>query len=43
MTFNRCFCYAETGDKLFGWDWWKNSKDMTCGKSQNKYTKFIHH
>lgn len=30
----RCFCYSETGKRIFGWDWRNNDADnnMTCGE-----------
>ncbi|KAG5681650.1 hypothetical protein PVAND_011065 [Polypedilum vanderplanki] len=33
----RCFCYAETGEKLFGWDWWRNAINMTCACSRQRF------
>lgn len=30
----RCFCSTETGEKIFGWDWWWNVEKMTCACSQ---------
>lgn len=28
----RCFCYSEDGKRIFGWDWYRNTERMTCGK-----------
>lgn len=28
----RCFCYSKTGQRIFGWSWWKDADDMNCGK-----------
>lgn len=33
----RCFCYAKTGEKIFGHDWWKNADDMTCACSRQRF------
>lgn len=33
----RCFCFAQTGAKIYGWDWWTESDNMTCGKVKNKF------
>lgn len=30
----RCFCSSETGEQIFGWDWWKDANDMTCACSR---------
>lgn len=30
----RCFCVDDSGDRLFGWDWWKDADDMTCACSR---------
>lgn len=30
----RCFCSTETGQKIFGWDWWRNADKMTCACSR---------
>ncbi|CAO1388383.1 unnamed protein product [Diamesa hyperborea] len=32
----RCFCYAETGAKIYGWDWWNESEKMTCACSRQR-------
>lgn len=36
MTF-RCFCFAETGEEIFGWDWWRTADDMTCACSRQRH------
>jgi hypothetical protein len=36
-THTRCFCYAETGEKIFGWDWWANADNMTCACSRQRH------
>lgn len=33
----RCFCYSEKGDKIFGWEWWKDADNMTCKCSRQRY------
>ncbi|CAG9804770.1 unnamed protein product [Chironomus riparius] len=33
----RCFCYSETGEKIFGWDWWKDSDKMSCACSRQRF------
>lgn len=33
----RCFCYAETGEKIFGWEWWRKSDEMTCACSRQRF------
>lgn len=33
----RCFCYAETGEQIFGWDWWRNADKMTCACSRQRF------
>lgn len=30
----RCFCNNEDGERIFGWDWWRNSAQMTCACSR---------
>lgn len=30
----RCFCSSEDGEKIFGWEWWKNAAKMTCACSR---------
>lgn len=30
----RCFCSTDIGDKIFGWDWWRNADKMTCACSR---------
>lgn len=34
----RCFCYAASGEKIFGWEWWKDADNMTCKCSRQRYT-----
>lgn len=33
----RCFCFAATGERLFGWDWWRNADEMTCACSRQRH------
>ncbi|XP_055842142.1 uncharacterized protein LOC129909166 [Episyrphus balteatus] len=33
----RCFCYSETGKRIHGWSWWRESEGMTCACSRMKY------
>lgn len=33
----RCFCVGETGERIFGWDWWRNADDMTCSCSRQRH------
>ncbi|GAB0090429.1 Thyroglobulin type-1 domain-containing protein [Sergentomyia squamirostris] len=33
----RCFCYSEDGDRIFGWEWWRNSEEMTCACSRKRH------
>lgn len=37
----RCFCYSKTGQRIFGWDWWRNvpqpDDDMTCRCSRRRH------
>uniref|UniRef100_A0A7G3AZM0 Putative thyroglobulin type i repeat protein n=1 Tax=Lutzomyia longipalpis TaxID=7200 RepID=A0A7G3AZM0_LUTLO len=33
----RCFCYSATGERIFGWDWWRNSEEMNCACSRKRY------
>ncbi|CRK99450.1 CLUMA_CG012578, isoform A [Clunio marinus] len=33
----RCFCYAEAGERVFGWKWWRNADSMTCTCSRQRY------
>lgn len=35
-TFGRCFCFSETGKKVFGWDWRYNEEEMTCACSRHR-------
>lgn len=35
--FSRCFCYAETGEKIFGWDWFRDADKMSCKCSRQRY------
>lgn len=30
----RCFCFSEEGERIFGWDWWQKSNQMTCACSR---------
>lgn len=32
----RCFCYGDTGAKIFGWDWRVNEEEMTCACSRRR-------
>ncbi|KAK0091995.1 hypothetical protein PV326_002402 [Microctonus aethiopoides] len=32
----KCFCYNPKGTRIFGWTWWKNSKNMTCACSRRR-------
>lgn len=32
----RCFCVNNNGDRIFGWDWWRNSENMTCACSRKR-------
>lgn len=34
----RCFCFSETGQKIFGWDWRYNEQEMTCSCSRHRST-----
>lgn len=34
----RCFCHNEQGERIFGFDWWKNADNMTCGKKTLKFS-----
>lgn len=33
----RCFCYSETGDRIFGWAWRKDAENMTCACSRQMH------
>lgn len=33
----RCFCFAETGERIFGWEWWRDADDMTCACSRQRF------
>lgn len=33
----RCFCFSETGQKIFGWDWRFNEEEMTCTCSRHRF------
>lgn len=33
----RCLCFAETGERIFGWEWWRNSDDVTCACSRQRH------
>ncbi|CAD7082149.1 unnamed protein product [Hermetia illucens] len=33
----RCFCYSESGERIFGWAWRRDAEDMTCTCSRMKY------
>lgn len=35
--FLRCFCYAETGERIFGWSWWRDADKMTCACSRKRF------
>lgn len=32
----RCFCFSETGQRVHGWDWWRDADDMTCACSRRR-------
>ncbi|KAK0157205.1 hypothetical protein PV327_011336, partial [Microctonus hyperodae] len=32
----KCFCYNSKGSRIFGWAWWKDSKNMTCACSRRR-------
>lgn len=35
----RCFCYSKTGQRIFGWDWWRNvvdAQEMACSCSRRR-------
>ncbi|KAG4070333.1 hypothetical protein HA402_006475 [Bradysia odoriphaga] len=32
----RCFCHNEQGERIFGFDWWKNAENMTCACSRHR-------
>uniref|UniRef100_A0A1B0DE61 Thyroglobulin type-1 domain-containing protein n=1 Tax=Phlebotomus papatasi TaxID=29031 RepID=A0A1B0DE61_PHLPP len=34
----RCFCYSEVGERIFGWDWWRNAEEMTCACSRKRHS-----
>lgn len=33
----RCFCYSETGDRIYGWAWRKDAENMTCACSRQMH------
>lgn len=32
-----CFCFTETGERTYGWDWWRNADDMSCACSRQRH------